>query len=40
MNLYGIALENEEDARKKLKEAEEDKVKYFKRIVDNPPKFV
>jgi hypothetical protein len=39
MNLYGIVLENEEEARKKLKEAEEDKVKYLKRIKDNPPQF-
>ena len=39
MNLYGITLENEEDAKKKLKEAEEDKVKYLQRIKDNPPEF-
>jgi len=39
MGLYAVTIEKEAKARKMLKEAEEDKVKYFKRIVDNPPQF-
>lgn len=39
MGLYAVTIEKESKARKMLKEAEEDKVKYFKRIVDNPPQF-
>ena len=39
MGLYAVTIEKEIKARKMLKEAEEDKVKYLKRIVDNPPEF-
>lgn len=39
MGLYAVTIEKEVKARKMLKEAEEDKVKYLQRIKDNPPQF-
>ena len=39
MGLYAVTIEKEIKARKMLKEAEEDKVKYLQRVKDNPPQF-
>lgn len=39
MGLYAVTIEKEIKARKMLKEAEEDKVKYLQRIKNNPPQF-